>query len=254
MEVHFDNIKGVIIDELNKAKFSISVCVAWISENFIIEELCNCLKRGIQVELLLNHDDKFDYSKHKFKDYVSNGGRLFLFDTSEKLMHNKFCVIDLSTTITGSFNWTRGGTKHEENIIVERRNIDMAHLFAQQFVTLKRQSTLFSNMSTGNADLYHLVKVNYNIFENAKNDELTSLELEFREGSRYFKTSVRRNMFVEALGNNNYPREILGFWLLNQAAYSDEYFNEHLIEYYEFICMDRRFEGVLDSTILNKIN
>ena len=71
MEVHFDNIKENIINEINCAKFSIYVCVAWVSENFIIKELTNCLKLGIQVELLVNYDDKFDYSKHKFEDFIS---------------------------------------------------------------------------------------------------------------------------------------------------------------------------------------
>jgi phosphatidylserine/phosphatidylglycerophosphate/cardiolipin synthase-like enzyme len=33
-------------------------------------------------------------------------------------MHNKFCVIDYETVITGSYNWTRQAAINEENIVV----------------------------------------------------------------------------------------------------------------------------------------
>ncbi|CAN0584474.1 unnamed protein product [Ectocarpus sp. 12 AP-2014] len=246
MEVYFENIKGIIIKELNQAKFSISICVAWVSENFIIEELCNCLRLGIQVELLLNNDDKFEYSKHKFNEFVANGGRLFLYDTSKKLMHNKFCVIDLSTTITGSFNWTYGGTKHEENIIIERRNIDFAHTFARQFLKLKRQSTLFSNFFTGNADLYRHVKVNYEVRDDF-------LHLRFTEGSRSDLKGVYKNEFEKALGHQNYPEELVGFWKAESGGYMDEHGSEKIVDYIYFICVDSRFVNFFgENTILER--
>jgi len=226
-------------------------CVAWVSENFIIEELTNCLKLGIQVELLVNYDDKFDYSKHKFEDFISNGGRLFLFDTNKKLMHNKFCILDLSTTITGSFNWTYGGTKHEENIIIERKNIDFAHLFAKQFVKLKRQSTLFSNLFTGNADLYRHVKVSYETIEDDRLG-LHSLTLVYREGSKEFTSTVLKSGFEQAVGHKNYPKEILGFWKLTTEYFSNQFNGEQMVEFYEFICVENRFKGVLRDDLDDK--
>lgn len=251
MEVHFNNIRENIINEINQAKFSIFICVAWVSENFIIEELSSCLKLGIQVELLINYDNKFDYSKHKFDNFVSNGGRLFLFDTSEKLMHNKFCVIDLSTTVTGSFNWTYGATKHEENIIIERRNIDFAHTFAKQFTKLKRQSTLYSNFFTGNADLYRHVKVSYTTKQNNRLG-IDFLYLKYEEGSKKDTKTVDKTKFEKALGHQNYPKEILGFWKLRSEYFLDQFNAEQIVEFYEFICIDNRFQGILRNEMDDK--
>lgn len=233
MEIHFENIKEIIIQNLQNAKFNVFASVAWIGENFIIQELTNCLKRGIQVEIIVNDDDRFKDSKSKFTEFLQFGGKLFLYDTSSALMHNKFCVIDLCTTVTGSFNWTYGATFHRENIIVEKKNIDMAHTFALEFNSLKRNSTLFSNEKSGNVELAHKVKitnctVSINDVENIAIIELT-------EGNRraylFFNPDVVKDP-------NLNPNEIQGFWRGKKTVerYGEPEVDEY--EYPEFVCID----------------
>jgi len=76
------------------------------------------LTEGIPVEMIVNNDEVFHNYKEKFAEFISNGGKIFLYDTPTSLMHNKFCIIDLATSIIGSFTWSYGATKHQENIIV----------------------------------------------------------------------------------------------------------------------------------------
>lgn len=236
MEIHFENIKQIIIENLKKAKFNVFASVAWIGEDFIIQELTNCLKRGIQVEIIVNDDDRFKHYKTKFPEFLDFGGKLFLYDTSSALMHNKFCVIDLCTTITGSFNWTHGATFHRENIIVEKKNIEMAHTFALEFNSLKRNSTLFSNSKSGNVELSHKVKVTHCTISSDKLGYTAILEL--TEGNR----KGYLTLYTDFVPDSPFiPREVQGFWKskLTVEKFGNTVTDE--FEYYEFVCIDPNY-------------
>ena len=51
-------------------------------------------------------------------------------------MHHKFCVIDLLTSIHGSFNWTKAANYNKETISVDR-NRETAEQFTSEFLKLK---------------------------------------------------------------------------------------------------------------------
>ena len=54
----------------------------------------------------------------------------------ENIMHNKFCIIDLSTVIHGSYNWTNKARYNHETVeVIHRREV--AEQFAEQFIKLK---------------------------------------------------------------------------------------------------------------------
>jgi hypothetical protein len=147
METHFENIKEIILKEINKAEFIIHAAIAWITDYQIIQVLIEKLKSGVQVELVINNDDQFEKRMRQFSDFRNHGGRLFLYNNDNKsLMHNKFCIIDLSTTITGSYNWSfSAATLHKENIIIERDNLITAKEFSREFKKIKKTSIIFEN-------------------------------------------------------------------------------------------------------------
>jgi hypothetical protein len=234
MEIHFENIKEKIIEEISNAKFNVYAAVAWMGEKYILNELVNCLARGIQVEIIINDDERFHNFKNKYSEFEQNGGKIFLYDTKTSLMHNKFCVIDLCTTITGSFNWSYGATFHQENIIIERKNIDVAHQFAHQFIKLKQSSTLFSNNRTGNVELAHKVKVKS---LSAYSDDISGsgVYVILEEGNR------QGFLLLETPFGNDFsfiPNEIQGFWKSKLDVESFGTVENENIEYYEFICID----------------
>lgn len=145
METYFENIKERILKEINSAEFIIYAAVAWITDSDVIELLISKMKSGIQVELIINDDDRFVNRKIQFDKFRKAGGRLFLYKNDNKsIMHNKFCVIDLSTTITGSYNWSfSAATLHKENIIIGRGDLSFAREFANEFKKIKKASILF---------------------------------------------------------------------------------------------------------------
>lgn len=240
MEIHFDNIKNEIIKEISKAKFNVFVSVAWITDNFIIKELVSCLHRGVQVEIIINDDERFHNYNKKFIEFEKFGGKIYLYDTETSLMHNKYCVIDLCTTITGSFNWSFAASSHQENIIIERNNIEVAHTFALQFIKLKQNSTLYSNLKNSNVELAHKIKVESFTTYNDNTGEGVYLTLV--EGKR--KGYLHLNL-PSAKDISSIPSEIQGFWrskidIEGYGSIAEDF------EYYEFVCLDPDYMKYLD--------
>lgn len=233
MEIHFEKIREKIIEEISAAKFNVYAAVAWVGEKNILYELANSLKRGVQVEIIINDDERFHDFKHKFTELIELGGKVLLYDTKTSLMHNKFCIVDLCTTITGSFNWSYGATFHQENIIIERNNIEVAHTFATQFIKLKKNSTLFTNQISNNVELAHKVKVK-TVTGYSDDIDGSGFIVLLEEGKRWGSLYLHAPFGQDA---SFIPSEIHGFW---KSRVPIEEFNplEDDKDYYEFVCID----------------
>lgn len=143
ISAHFDGIQNQILKELGKARYSIKVAMAWITSRELFETLVVKAAEGVQVELVLS-DVQNDYS---FKDsqllpLKNNGGDIYKAGASDfrsgGVMHNKFCIIDFQTVITGSFNWTNQARKNDENILI-LKDREQAQVFAEQFNSIKEK-------------------------------------------------------------------------------------------------------------------
>jgi hypothetical protein len=130
-EVHFKNIKSIIIKELDEAKHSVDIAVAWITDREIIEAISNSVQRNITVRIL-SYDDKIN-GLTNFKKLYHKGASIRL---SSKLMHNKFCVIDSDKIISGSFNWTNNASYNKENITIFRDDNKLILDFQNEFKSL----------------------------------------------------------------------------------------------------------------------
>jgi hypothetical protein len=54
-------------------------------------------------------------------------------------MHNKFCVIDYSTVITGSYNWSYKAESNFENVIITHNDTTLAEQFIAEFNNIRTQ-------------------------------------------------------------------------------------------------------------------
>ncbi|NQX38834.1 PLD-like domain-containing protein [Pedobacter steynii] len=143
METHayFTDIRVHILAELETAKVSIYVAVAWFTDARLFNVICKKATEGIDVQLIIVDDHINSSSSLRYEELIDAGGRFFSIDSARfgNLMHNKFCVIDASTTITGSFNWSiRAGSNHE-NITVTKDNTVLAESFLSEFKSIKVQ-------------------------------------------------------------------------------------------------------------------
>jgi hypothetical protein len=139
-QAYFEDIQQVIISQIDKAKQSVFVAVAWLTDSAIFNELCRKAEQGIQVELLLVNDAinndmaPFDHAQLK-----TCGGKVFFVPVQMdgSIMHHKFCVIDNTTVITGSYNWSKKAQINDENIVLTEEAEELADQFKREFQNIK---------------------------------------------------------------------------------------------------------------------
>nr|WP_315155706.1 phospholipase D-like domain-containing protein [uncultured Flavobacterium sp.] len=116
VSVHFQRIKDEIISNLKKAKSEIKVAVAWLTDEDIIRTLGQLSANDIDVKIVISNSKDNFKNISKLESLVRNKSQIFI--VSPNFLHHKFCIIDNSTIINGSYNWTYNAQKNEENILV----------------------------------------------------------------------------------------------------------------------------------------
>ena len=145
-EAYFKDIRKQIIPILEGAKRDISIAMAWFTSRELFTSLLGCLNRGVHVELvLLDHVINFmDYAPD-FNEFIKAGGVLHIANANVGFMHHKFCVIDDSRIITGSYNWTYyAETRNVENILISD-DASLVMPFKNEFLRL---TTLIAKTSS----------------------------------------------------------------------------------------------------------
>ena len=117
-EARFQDIQSRILAELDLARVSIRVVMAWFTNDTLFNKLIEKSKHGVDVEIAIyddgvnrKHGVDISLLPHKMIKRGKRGG----------LMHDKFCVIDNQVVITGSYNWTDNAEfRNDENVTVQK--------------------------------------------------------------------------------------------------------------------------------------
>jgi phosphatidylserine/phosphatidylglycerophosphate/cardiolipin synthase-like enzyme len=106
-----------IIDEINGAKTEILVQAYSFTSAPIAKALLKAHKRGVKVEAILDKSQRTaNYSSATF---LANSEIPTFIDTAHAIAHNKVIVIDGTTLISGSFNFTKAAEeKNAENLLI----------------------------------------------------------------------------------------------------------------------------------------
>lgn len=138
---YFKDIREQIISLLENAHDSVDIAMAWFTNERLLQSLIDCLSKNVKVRLILM-DDFINHAEFgvDFNQFIANGGILYLYPQDTRMMHNKFCVIDGQTTLTGSYNWTNyAETRNCENIMVSDEK-DIADQYLGYFSSLLTSS------------------------------------------------------------------------------------------------------------------
>jgi phosphatidylserine/phosphatidylglycerophosphate/cardiolipin synthase-like enzyme len=146
MEIHFDNLEGVLKEELLKAKCSIQVVVGWLDFNIFYSTFTQLLNTNVSIDIIVEENN----INRKYPTIVSqleSAGAIIKFQkmlpSNRGHMHHKFCIIDSQTVINGSYNWTFTANNYSfENFIIIRDNKVATDKFSDEFDVLKNMSTL----------------------------------------------------------------------------------------------------------------
>lgn len=132
------NLTSVLLFmDADNCKKTLDICVFSITCNEIANAVEAAYNRGVNVRLIT--DDDQSESVGSDAKWLASKGVPVRTDFSSAHMHHKFAVIDGETTLTGSFNWTRGAVlSNEENVLVTDSKA-VARTYSQEFERLWKE-------------------------------------------------------------------------------------------------------------------
>lgn len=117
-EVIFENIEQRILKEIESAHYAIFVSVAWFTNKKLFNALLEKAKNNCYVSIIIQLDEINSQSGIDYSQIQIGRSECFHISKDAELLHDKFCVIDFKTVITGSYNWTYKASHNSENILI----------------------------------------------------------------------------------------------------------------------------------------
>ena len=143
-QVCFSPNKGcteAIIRELDSAKSEILVQAYSFTSTPIAEALLAAHKRGVQVKAILDKSQRG--ARHTSASFLADSGIPTYIDNSHAIAHNKIIIIDRTTLITGSFNFTKAAEeKNAENLLI-LRSPRLAEVYVENWSSHVRHSEVY---------------------------------------------------------------------------------------------------------------
>jgi phosphatidylserine/phosphatidylglycerophosphate/cardiolipin synthase-like enzyme len=118
-----EDCTGEIIQALSKAKSSLYIQAYSFTSTPIAKAVVAAKQRGVEVKMILDKSQLTQ--RYSSAQFFMNQGIPIWIDNTVAIAHNKIMIIDDSTVITGSFNFTQAAQKRNaENVfIVEDKQI-----------------------------------------------------------------------------------------------------------------------------------
>lgn len=112
-----DDCAGRIINLMGEARTSADLCVFTITDDRISDSILAAHARGVHVRIISDNDKAHDLGSDIGRFLAAGVG--VRVDRTAFHMHHKFAIIDGRRLLNGSYNWTRGAARdNQENLIV----------------------------------------------------------------------------------------------------------------------------------------
>ena len=137
-EVHFfpNNTEEIhLINLISKTRSSIDIAMFTLNNVRIAEEIKNLFKRGIKLRIITD-SECIKMPSSNIYSLAAEGISIKTDDSPRYHMHHKFCVIDSSVVVTGSFNWTDQAVNHNQENLLFLENKDLAKKYSDEFQRL----------------------------------------------------------------------------------------------------------------------
>ncbi len=123
-----------ILGELSRARRTADICVFTITDDRIARAILAAHARQVQVRVITDNDKQYDGGSDVAR--LRGAGIALKVDETEHHMHHKFAVLDGTTLLNGSYNWTRSaGAFNEENLVVTSEP-GLVQTFSRHFAEL----------------------------------------------------------------------------------------------------------------------
>lgn len=133
-EAVFEEIAKRIEQEIGKAQSSIIIAVAWFTNRNLFDVILKKAQQGCRVHLMITDDEINNNSQIDYRLLEQHQSHFYKIGNDERaLMHNKFCIIDHTIVITGSYNWSYKAEINHENIVIHYKDHELAKQFIAEF-------------------------------------------------------------------------------------------------------------------------
>ncbi|MGL4736607.1 MAG: phospholipase D-like domain-containing protein [Cellulosilyticaceae bacterium] len=139
MEYYFSHstpLDEKLIIQINQAKSTLDIAIYTITKKEIVNAIIAAKERGVTVRLICDkeqihtpaeHDDILNFQSHQIPIKINSHAGL---------MHLKITIIDHTTILFGSYNYTKAATLLNDELLVLLDDALIAKDFSQQFETM----------------------------------------------------------------------------------------------------------------------
>ncbi len=140
-------VLDALLEELDSAEKSVLVCVYTFTSRKLAYSLVNARQRGVDVRVIVDKKSNENNQFAKAGFLMSNGIKVKIISGLKAssprdwdgIMHNKFAIIDSSTLVTGSMNWTASAVaKNYENLLI-MKSCPVSRKYLEEFERLWQQ-------------------------------------------------------------------------------------------------------------------
>jgi phosphatidylserine/phosphatidylglycerophosphate/cardiolipin synthase-like enzyme len=148
----WEDIEGSVVGVIHSARVQILVQSFTFTSRAIAAALLTARRKGIDVRITADREQMQVTEANRLTELASGGVQVLL-ESAYAAAHNKVMIIDPqspeSVVITGSYNWTWAAQRRNaENVLILRRNPDMARAYAANW---HRHASQATPLSTGRA-------------------------------------------------------------------------------------------------------
>jgi phosphatidylserine/phosphatidylglycerophosphate/cardiolipin synthase-like enzyme len=140
-EVYFSPKGGcteAVVRTISEARQTILVQAYSFTSAPIAAALVAASRKGVRVEAVLDKSNKT--GKYSEADFLVNSRIPTWIDERHAIAHNKVMVIDNSTVITGSFNFTKAAEESNAENLLILRSPHLAKLYSDSFLDHREHS------------------------------------------------------------------------------------------------------------------
>ena len=125
----------LITDVIDRAKNTIHMQAYGLTHPEIINSLIKANERGVKVRVLLDRSNLTQ--KYSKIEELKQAGIEVGIDRVSGIAHNKIIIVDLYTTVTGSFNFTVSAAKRNVENVLIIQDSKIAHSYLQNWLARK---------------------------------------------------------------------------------------------------------------------
>jgi phosphatidylserine/phosphatidylglycerophosphate/cardiolipin synthase-like enzyme len=108
---------SVLIHLYQDASSTIDIAIYSITHPDIISAIINASKRGIKIRLITDREQSASSPQKQVLNNLAAAGIPIKMNNGQGLMHLKMSIIDKSTIVLGSFNYTQTASKYNDEVL-----------------------------------------------------------------------------------------------------------------------------------------